>query len=193
MRALYTLNYPMDSASRGRNNTIPAKMVSFKTAFFTAIIYGLLRVILLHYKHPGSGSCRKSGKPAAADKGYNFFRYYTFVLRRKFDVINNREFNTMRCRLHLKDYEYTDPEGLRIFELTRKNIESFNGYVDDFHESIGIIREKMEKGNVDRQKKMQMFRDIEYIENKIQELSMAMKAMADDMPFLIELRVVKTD
>ncbi|HQO38892.1 MAG TPA: hypothetical protein PK986_00330 [Spirochaetota bacterium] len=99
----------------------------------------------------------------------------------------------MRCRLHLKDYEYTDPEGLRIFELTRKNIESFNGYVDDFHESIGIIREKMEKGNVDRQKKMQMFRDIEYIENKIQELSMAMKAMADDMPFLIELRVVKTD
>lgn len=99
----------------------------------------------------------------------------------------------MRCRLHLKDYEYTDPEGLRIFELTRKNIESFNGYVDDFHESIGIIREKMGKGNVDRQKKMQMFRDIEYIENKIQELSMAMKAMADDMPFLIELRVVKTD
>ena len=99
----------------------------------------------------------------------------------------------MRCRLHLKEYEYTDPEGLRIFELTRKNIESFNGYVDDFHQSIDIIREKMENVPGDRQKKLQMYRDIEYIENKINELSVAMKNMADDMPFLIELKVVKSE
>lgn len=99
----------------------------------------------------------------------------------------------MRCRLHLKDYEYTDPEGLRIFELTRKNIESFNGYVDDFHESIDIIREKMEKNACDHEQKLRLSRDIEYIENKINELSIAMKNMADDMPFLIELRVVKSE
>lgn len=99
----------------------------------------------------------------------------------------------MRCRLHLKKYEYTDPEGLRIYELTRKNIESFNGYVDDFHESIDIIREKMERNDGDPDKKLQLSRDIEYIENKINELSIAMKNMADDMPFLIELKARKTD
>ncbi len=98
----------------------------------------------------------------------------------------------MRCRLHLKEYDYTDPEGLRIYELTRKNIESFNGYVDDFHESIEIIRERMEKDHGDQYKKLQLCRDIEYIENKINELSMAMKNMADDMPFLIELKVVES-
>lgn len=98
----------------------------------------------------------------------------------------------MRCRLHLKDYEYTDPEGLRIFELTRKNIESFNGYVDDFHESIDIIREKMERVQGDHEQKLRLSRDIEYIENKINELSIAMKNMADDMPFLVELKVIKT-
>lgn len=99
----------------------------------------------------------------------------------------------MRCRLHLKDYEYTDPEGLRIYELTRKNIESFNGYVDDFHESIDIIREKMVKNSDNPENRLRMSRDIEYIENKITELSIAMKDMADDMPFLIELKVVKPD
>ncbi|HPS57440.1 MAG TPA: hypothetical protein PK514_04980 [Spirochaetota bacterium] len=99
----------------------------------------------------------------------------------------------MRCRLHLKEYDYTDPEGLRIFELTRKNIESFNGYVDDFHESIEIIREKMENNQVDHEKKLRLSRDIEFIENKINELSIAMKNMADDMPFLIELKVVKSE
>jgi len=97
----------------------------------------------------------------------------------------------MRCRLHLKEYDYTDPEGLRIYELTRRNIESFNAYVDDFHESIEIIKEKMERHGDEAGVKNRLTKDIEYIENKITELSMAMKNMADDMPFLIELKSEK--
>ena len=96
----------------------------------------------------------------------------------------------MRCRLQLKDCDYTDPEGIRIYEMTRKNIESFNGYVDDFHESIEIIRQNMEKFPDDHEKKLQLSRDIEYIENKITDLSIAMKQMADEMPLLIELKIL---
>lgn len=99
----------------------------------------------------------------------------------------------MRCRLKLKQYEYKDPDGIRIHELTQKNIESFNGYVDDFHESINIIKQNLETASNDGDKRMRLNQDIEYIENKIVELSLAMKRMADDMPFLVELEVVETE
>lgn len=97
----------------------------------------------------------------------------------------------MKCRLHLKEYDYTDPEGLRIYELTRKNIESFNGYVDDFHESVNIIKQNLGREGADHETIRRLTGDIEYIESKISELSSAMKQMADDMPFLIELHVTE--
>lgn len=99
----------------------------------------------------------------------------------------------MRYRLNLKEYGFSDPEGARIYDLTKKNVENFNGYVDDFYESVSIIRHNMELLAGDNEKKITLGRDIDYIENKISELSAAMKQMADDMPFLIELQLVEKD
>lgn len=99
----------------------------------------------------------------------------------------------MRYKLNLKEYGFSDPEGARIFDLTKKNVENFNGYVDDFYESVSIIRQNMERHNGDHDQIKALGKDIEYIENKISELSAAMKQMADDMPFLIDLEVVEKE
>ena len=99
----------------------------------------------------------------------------------------------MRYKLNLKEYGFSDPEGARIYDLTKKNVENFNGYVDDFYESVSIIRQNMERHSGDHDKINALGRDIEFIENKISELSAAMKQMADDMPFLIDLEVVEKE
>ncbi len=97
----------------------------------------------------------------------------------------------MRYRLNLKENRHSDPHGSRIFDLTRKNVENFNGYVNDFYESVAIIKQNIDTHRGDEEKIAALSRDIEYIENKIGELSTAMKQMADDMPFLIELKVIE--
>ncbi len=94
-----------------------------------------------------------------------------------------------QTRLKLKPLEKADPDSLRIYDITRKTIEDFNGYVADFHETIRILRENQAKPEVmrDGEQTRVIDGDIRYIEDKIEELSRAMQKIAEDMSFLVEV------
>jgi len=100
---------------------------------------------------------------------------------------------TVRHKLKLRPLSVNDPESVRIYEITGKTINDFNGYVDDFRETIAILREKMENtGEKSDPVKADVINgDIEYVERKIHELSLAMKKIADDMSLLVEIEEVK--
>ena len=97
-----------------------------------------------------------------------------------------------RLNLKLKPLSATDADSLRIFDITRKTLEDFNGYVGDFYGTIAILKENMKNpgagkspGEIDT-----VNRDIEYMENKIAELSRAMRKIAEDMSFLVDVEEV---
>ena len=97
----------------------------------------------------------------------------------------------MKSRLHLKlkPLSADDADSRRIFDITRKTIEDFNGYVGDFYGTIAILKESMEVPGAGKSPgEIEMVnRDIEYMENKIAELSVAMRKIATDMSFLVEV------
>jgi prefoldin subunit 5 len=92
-------------------------------------------------------------------------------------------------KLKLKPMDDKDPHSLRIYDLTRKTVDDFNNYISDFFETISILKENLSKlkDDKDEQKKKEISGTIIYVEDKIEELSVRMQAIADEMSSLVEV------
>ena len=100
-----------------------------------------------------------------------------------------------RLKLKLKPLAANDPESQRIYKITSKTIEGFNSYVADFYGTISILKEKLDKPGTgkDPEKADSIRKDIEYMENKLDELFLTMKNLAEEMSFLVDVEEDRSD
>ena len=94
-----------------------------------------------------------------------------------------------RYKLKLKPMDDKYLHSLRIYDLTQKTVDDFNNYISDFFETITILKENLADLNDDKdgQKKIEISGTIKYVEDKIEELSGRMQAIADEMSSLVEV------
>lgn len=100
-----------------------------------------------------------------------------------------------RLKLKLKPLAADDPESQRIYKITGKTIEGFNAYVADFYGTISILKEKLDKPGTgkNREEAASIRKDVEYMENKLNELFLTMKNLAEEMSFLVDVEEDQRD
>ena len=89
-----------------------------------------------------------------------------------------------KYELKLKPINSNNPDNMRIYEMLEKSCEGLNSYLADFFETVAILEEKKFKSGYDSN---EIDESIEFVLTKIDEVTLSMKCIVNDMPSLIEL------
>jgi hypothetical protein len=89
-------------------------------------------------------------------------------------------------RIEMKHVESNNPETVRIYNMVNKECCRFNVYLADFYETLDILNEKKTAGKSDDETEA----GIESVTSRIEELSSAMKEMAETMPAIVDLKII---
>jgi hypothetical protein len=88
-------------------------------------------------------------------------------------------------RIEMKHIESNNPETVRIYNMVNEECHRFNIYLADFYETLDILNEKKAAGKSDDETES----SIEFVKSRIEELSSAMKEMAETMSSIVDLKV----
>ena len=89
-------------------------------------------------------------------------------------------------RIEMKHIESNNPETVRIYNMVNEECHRFNIYLADFYETLDILLEKKSAGKSDDETEA----SIEFVKYRIEELSSAMKEMAETMPSVVDLKII---
>jgi len=87
-------------------------------------------------------------------------------------------------RLEMKFVDSDNPETVRIYNMVNDACERFNIYLMDFFETLDILEEKKQSGKIDDETE----KSIESVRSRIEEVTAAMKDIAETMPSIVELK-----
>jgi Mg2+ and Co2+ transporter CorA len=93
----------------------------------------------------------------------------------------------MRPHLKLKPMDFGNASTERIYALVEETVKNFNIYVADFYESVAILEEQLKAAKNRGGDCSEIEGKISYMRTRIEELSSAMKGIADEMHALVEL------
>lgn len=91
----------------------------------------------------------------------------------------------MKPRLSLKPLDTDNASTVRIYSMVRETVDSFNIYVADFYETVGILEEELVSATKGCSAEIED--RIAYMRRRIDELSDAMRSIAEQMDGLVEL------
>ncbi len=91
--------------------------------------------------------------------------------------------------LHLKEHHISDPTTEHIFSITRKTIERFNYYVEDFFQTREILLEQSEslRDSDDRAKREENSESLRQVMMRIKEIKNSMSYLVEEMPDLVTI------
>ena len=93
-------------------------------------------------------------------------------------------------KIELKPLPSENEDTKRILDNTRKSIENLNLYVEDFFETMAILRENFEKLKTksDAEKEQELMQSIAQVESRIQEVTSSMKEISKVMSDFVDLK-----
>lgn len=89
-----------------------------------------------------------------------------------------------KYQLKLKPISTTNSDNLRIYGMLKNSCEGLNSYLADFFETIEILKEKKDTHPAESR---EVEESIKFVLTKIDDVTLSMKAIAEDMHALIEL------
>jgi hypothetical protein len=89
-----------------------------------------------------------------------------------------------KYELKLKPINTSNSDNLRIYGILKNSCEGLNNYLADFYETIEILKEKKEKSAAEP---AEVEASIEFVLKKIDDVTLSMRTIAQDMHSLIEL------
>ncbi len=96
---------------------------------------------------------------------------------------------SQKLQLQLRPLEGASADTRRIYDSTREACERLNNYYLDFFETIAILTEKRNKARVknDAATIRETAESIQFVEGKIDEVSRAMRIIAEENSFIVTL------